>query len=704
MAQKVSLTFMVTSPTGGTQEVKHLVDLPGVIKLGKLESSHLRLDDEGVSRMHAIIEVSEQGEIHLIDLGSATGTFVNGQKINKYQLRSNDEIRVGNTTIRVAISMVEVAGQPSHVAPPAKPVGDGLVAPVSVLPQFNLAGPTSAAGSSHAQAAPQQVAYMPVNDPSVDVQDGTRSVEVTALLRDNVVGVRLLTGKALGKPRGSSLGIAAIGWLIFAGGAVMAIGSGLGSWHQSGVAALLCAVGVACGTFGLLRIFDDKKSPDYRLGTDPDADLHLSHPAIPVPSFPLVHVSNGEFQLNFTPQMDGDITVGADRIPLKQLIDQRRANPSSEVSGAYAMAIPNDARIKLDLGESVFLVNSVPPARTIVAPFLSRVDWRAQAYNGLSFLAHALVLFLLFFIPPDAKSLSLDLFNADNQFTKFLIKPPEEKEEEVPDWLKKKGPDEAGGKGQRHKGDEGKMGKKTSQNKTGLYGLKGPKDADPHLAKKLAEEQAENAGVLGTLKSAMGSHIASIFGQDSAIGNDAEDALGGLIGNQIGEAYGTGGLGVIGTGSGGGGTGEGTIGLGTLGTIGKGGGGGSGSGYGRGAGRLGGRSALVPNVLAGQAEVKGALDKEIIRRIIRQNMPKFKFCYQKELQAAQSLEGRVVIKFTISATGQVATAAISETSLNNSAVEQCMAQAMRRLEFPKPKGGGFVIVSYPFVLRTAGGE
>ena len=183
--------------------------------------------------------------------------------------------------------------------------------------------------------------------------------------------------------------------------------------------------------------------------------------------------------------------------------------------------------------------------------------------NGLSFAAHALVLFLVFSVPPDAKSLSLDLFNTDNKFVKILIKPPEQKEDEIPDWLKKKGPDEQGGKGQKHKGEEGKMGSKKSKKKTGLYGLKGPKDnTDPHLAKRLAEDAAKNAGVLGLLKSASGSHIASIFGRDTALGTDAEDALGGLIGNQIGEAYGVGGLGLVGTGRGGGGTGEGTIGLG----------------------------------------------------------------------------------------------------------------------------------------------
>ena len=311
---------------------------------------------------------------------------------------------------------------------------------------------------------------------------------------------------------------------------------------------------------------------------------------------------------------------------------------------------------------------------------------------------------MIFAVPPDPKSLSLDLFNSDNRFVKFLIKPPEEKEEDIPEFLKKKDDSQQGGKGKRHKGEEGKMGKKTSKNKEGLYGLKGPKDnPDPHLAKKLAEEQAKNAGILGVLKQTEGSHIASIFGRDSALGNDASDVLGGLVGNQIGEAYGVGGLGLVGTGSGGGGTGEGTIGLGNLGTIGKGGGGGNGSGYGRGAGGLGGRRAHAPDVIPGQANVRGSLDKEIIRRIIRRHINEVKYCYEQELTKKPELGGRIMVQFTIAASGQVIASVLQNSTMGNARVENCTVQAVRRWEFPKPLGGGIVIVSYPFVLTPAGG-
>jgi hypothetical protein len=224
------------------------------------------------------------------------------------------------------------------------------------------------------------------------------------------------------------------------------------------------------------------------------------------------------------------------------------------------------------------------------------------------------------------------------------------------------------------------------------------------LAKQLAKDAAEKAGVLGIIKSNQGSILASAFGRDSALGTDAADVLGSLVGTEVGEAYGNGGLGLVGSGRGGGGTGEGTIGLGNLGTIGKGGGGGGLSGYGRGAGGLGGRRASAPDVVPGTAEVRGSLDKEIIRRIIRRHINEVKFCYERELVRTPGLLGRVMIQFTIAGTGQVVASLVQSSTLNSMPVEQCIAQAVRRWEFPKPQGGGIVVVTYPFVLKASGGE
>ena len=105
-------------------------------------------------------------------------------------------------------------------------------------------------------------------------------------------------------------------------------------------------------------------------------------------------------------------------------------------------------------------------------------------------------------------------------------------------------------------------------------------------------------------------------------------------------------------------------------------------------------------VVAGRAEVRGALDKEIIRRIIRRHINEVKYCYKKALQSKPNLRGRVIIQFTISPTGQVVMSVVQKSTLRNRKVETCIAMAVRRWLFPKPKGGGIVIVSYPFVLRA----
>lgn len=75
-----------------------------VIKIGRVPSAHLKIDDQSVSRMHAIIEAPATNQISVIDLGSVTGTFVNGQRINKAKLVSGDVLRIGAFDIDVTIT------------------------------------------------------------------------------------------------------------------------------------------------------------------------------------------------------------------------------------------------------------------------------------------------------------------------------------------------------------------------------------------------------------------------------------------------------------------------------------------------------------------------------------------------------------------------------------------------------------------------
>ena len=85
-----------------------------IIKIGRLQTSDVRLEDDKVSRMHAVIEVAAPGEVYIIDLGSASGTLVNDEKINKRKLQTGDVIQIGNKRIHVDIiaGTVAVASSP----------------------------------------------------------------------------------------------------------------------------------------------------------------------------------------------------------------------------------------------------------------------------------------------------------------------------------------------------------------------------------------------------------------------------------------------------------------------------------------------------------------------------------------------------------------------------------------------------------------
>ena len=100
MSSNIPMTFRIYK---GDELVRTEQLTQEIIKVGVHPSSHLRIDDDTVSRMHAVIEVTGPDEIFIIDLGSASGTIVNGKKVNKTKLESGDEILLGDTKVVVDI-------------------------------------------------------------------------------------------------------------------------------------------------------------------------------------------------------------------------------------------------------------------------------------------------------------------------------------------------------------------------------------------------------------------------------------------------------------------------------------------------------------------------------------------------------------------------------------------------------------------------
>lgn len=111
---------------------------PGVtLKIGRGQTSDIRLDDPRISRVHCSIEVAPQGLI-VTDAGSTGGTYVAGGRITSHLLGVGDEFQIGETRIRFEVTNAASHG-PANKAP--VPVSGKSLTDLSgqVLGHFKLA-------------------------------------------------------------------------------------------------------------------------------------------------------------------------------------------------------------------------------------------------------------------------------------------------------------------------------------------------------------------------------------------------------------------------------------------------------------------------------------------------------------------------------------------------------------------------------------
>ncbi|MCL2489211.1 MAG: DUF3662 domain-containing protein [Propionibacteriaceae bacterium] len=84
--------------------VRHPLTPPG-FTIGRGTEADLRINDPGVSRLHAQISVEDGGDdnvhVTITDLGSTNGLIVNGQKVRSVPLVEGSRIEIGTTRMLV---------------------------------------------------------------------------------------------------------------------------------------------------------------------------------------------------------------------------------------------------------------------------------------------------------------------------------------------------------------------------------------------------------------------------------------------------------------------------------------------------------------------------------------------------------------------------------------------------------------------------
>jgi hypothetical protein len=637
-----------------------------IIKIGRLSSAHLCLDDDRISRIHSVIEVSSDGNMSIIDMGSTEGTFVNGRRVSKGPLRHGDEVTLGGLKIVLdgdeakAASAVEAAAEaPALLADghagaqegsgqaPADPVVHMGAAAAAAAPAVALAAASAAAavaiGPETAPAPAEVSAPARRHRPALALANSVDEEPAEEGAPDLGVEMRVLWGDTL----------------------------------------------LDAGTFVA------PKEP-VLVGDGPRCHFRLSGPDLPSDAFPMLRYDAGEYRFLFAGGMRGGLVEGGSLRPFAELVKSRVASPDDQLEGAYAVAVPRAGAVRAELGSGLAVeARFKRPPKPAIVPWWERLDYR--------YLNLLLVLLFLqggFIVaakttPRDIDLVQDDLARGQQRMAKFIMKPAEEHKrnpylEKLLSDLAKQAPGEMA---ERHKGAEGQMGKRDASR---TNGRSAPRAIDPN-----AKELVKNSGLLAALGKGKGAAggLSTVFGH-GGLGGDLKGAVGNMFGPVVGDSYGVGGLGLKGTGTGGGGQGE-TIGIGAVGTKGRGGGLG---GYGSGVGGLGSKRDRDVAIATGESKVLGAIDPELIRKVIRDHADQVRYCYEQQLTLNPKLHGKVAIRWQINSNGRASSPMLvaGDTTLPNDEVGRCIMNRIVTWEFPKPKGGGIAIVTYPWILRYAG--
>jgi hypothetical protein len=615
-----------------------------IIKIGRLASAHLCLDDEKISRIHSVIEVAPDGAISIIDMGSAEGTFVNGKKVSRGALRMGDQITVGGLRIIVeppdapTVNEVQPAANHAVAAPHAaapRPNGKAAAhvvgaapapAPASEPARAPAAVPAVAAAAKPAPEAPRRPALRPA------------AAEVEDLSGESDLGVelRILWGDSL----------------------------------------------LDAGTFV-------KPRAPVLVGETPRCTMRLE--GLPAAELPVLRFEDGEYRFTFQRGMTGVVAEKAGRQSFSELVRAKKAAQDEKIEGAYWIPVPQAGAVRAEIGSHLAIeARPKKPQAVKGAPVWERINYQFLNLFLILFFIQAGFMVAANNFPYDTDVIADDLFKNPSRMAKFIIKPPEpQKKPPGPKGEGKK--DDPGEMAERHKGDEGQMGKKDAP-KTNARSA--PKAIDPN-----AKEIVKRTGLLGVLGSRGSAGLSTVFGT-GGLGGDLKGAVGNMFGPVVGDSYGLGGLGIRGSGRGGGGQGE-TIGIGAVGTKGRGGGLGS---YGTGVGGLGKKGDRDVNVATGPATVMGSIDKELVRKVIQDHAAQIRYCYEQQLAVNPKLQGKVSIKWIIQADGSATNAQVEggATTLEDDKVHACMISRIQSWAFPKPKGGGIAVITYPWILRSTG--
>jgi hypothetical protein len=400
-----------------------------------------------------------------------------------------------------------------------------------------------------------------------------------------------------------------------------------------------------------------------------------------------------ETSMNFVQQEGEQVVVAAPFGAETRLTMRTPSSPADgqQTVGDASQLVPQGARLTLVPGATVDVtmgrhhlsVCLAPPSRRFVAPAIFDALWANIAAVAVS--VSALVVAASLLAPPDFKDLNDEFITNTTRFQTLILKPPPKNNA----LLARMKPPQATPTTQSPSTKKTTKKTTTTTAKTARAKLADRDVVDARLRSLFGD----NDGVVSVL----GAH-----GRDSANDSALTAALGGLKADRVASATGGLAIDVHGMGRvrgvlGGGVDATGTLGSGAIFTRGR-----RDGDDGEATGGLIAKRDYDVSVVAGPEKVIGGLDREIILRVVRAHAGQVRYCYEQALTVSPGLHGKITMRFVVDASGVVSQAAAASDELTNPSVATCLASRVKGWRFPEPRGGGVVVVNYPFVFKQAG--
>ncbi len=81
-------------------EIGRQVVIGASLLIGRSSAAGLRLEQPAISRRHARLERMPDGEVEIVDLGSANGVWLNGERVQRAVLSDGDRLQLGDAVLR----------------------------------------------------------------------------------------------------------------------------------------------------------------------------------------------------------------------------------------------------------------------------------------------------------------------------------------------------------------------------------------------------------------------------------------------------------------------------------------------------------------------------------------------------------------------------------------------------------------------------